>query len=281
MCGVECRGHRRHDALHAVEAELAAVDHLAQVRAGHEAHRQVEDAAILAAAMDGDDVRMLERCREPCLRLEAAHRVRVLRVLGRDDLQRDRPAEVLVGRAVDDSHPAAIEHAVDAVAREERSRLEARQALNGFIHDSRSRGRHPRPCAMVRPSEPSVKAARSARPGDPDPSESVPERPAAWGSRRCAACLLVFWCGAPRLAVGCAFAGRGCGGPLASIPGGREMACGSSAGPLLHNGETRWAGLSSPLEPPGGRRTVVLTGGFTELSVPVLDVLPRCAACAE
>ena len=42
----------------------------------------------------------------------------------------------------------------------------------------------------------------------------------------------------------------------------------------LHNGETRWAGLSSPLEPPGGRRTVVLTGGFTELSVPVLDVLP-------
>ena len=178
VCGVECRGHRRHDALHAVEAELAAVDHLAQVRAGHEAHRQVQDAAILAAAMDGDDVRMLERCREPCLRLEASHRVRVLRVLGRDDLQRDRPAEVLVGRAVDDSHPAAIEHAVDAVAREERSRLEARQALNGFIHDSRSRGRHPRPCAMVRPSEPSVKAARSARPGDPDPSEGVPERPA-------------------------------------------------------------------------------------------------------
>ena len=51
------------------------------------------------------------------------------------------------------------------------------------------------------------------------------------------------------------------------------MACVSSSTPLLHNGETRWAGLSSPLEPPGGRRTVVLTGGFTELSVPVLGVL--------
>ena len=86
--------------------------------------------------------------------------------------------EVLVGRAVDDSHPAAIEHAVDAVAREERPRLEARQALNGFIHDSRSRRRHPRPCVMVRPPEPPVKAARSAGPGDPDPSEGVPERQA-------------------------------------------------------------------------------------------------------
>ena len=32
---------------------------------------------------------------------------------------------------------------------------------------------------------------------------------AARGSRRCAACLLVFWCGAPCLRFGCAFAARG------------------------------------------------------------------------
>ena len=134
--GVERGGHRRDDAQHALEGQLAAVDDLAQVGPGDEAHREVQDAAILAAAVDGDDVRVLERCREPSLRLEPPHRVRVLRVLGRDDLQRDGPVEVLVGRAVDDAHPAAIDHAVDAIAREDRTGLQNRQAFDGLIHDA-------------------------------------------------------------------------------------------------------------------------------------------------
>ena len=56
MGGVERRGHGRDDALHAVEGEFALVDQLAQVRARDEAHRQIEDAAILAGLVDRHDV---------------------------------------------------------------------------------------------------------------------------------------------------------------------------------------------------------------------------------
>ena len=81
-----------------VEIEVPVVDDLAQVRAGHEAHRQVEHAVVLAAAVDRDDVRVLQRGREPGLGLEAGHRVGVLGVLGRDDLQRHGAVQLDVRR---------------------------------------------------------------------------------------------------------------------------------------------------------------------------------------
>ena len=56
--------------------------------------------------------------------LKRATAVCVLRVLGRDDLQRDRAVEVGVGRLVDDAHPAAIEQALDPVAGEHGAGLE-------------------------------------------------------------------------------------------------------------------------------------------------------------
>ena len=120
---VEGRRHRAHHPLDPVETELAPVDDLSQVRAWHVTHRQIEDAVVLAAAVDRDDVGMLERRRQPGLRLEAGHGVRVLRVLGRDDLQCDRALELRVGGLVDQAHPAAVEDAIDAVAGEQRPRL--------------------------------------------------------------------------------------------------------------------------------------------------------------
>ena len=132
--GVERRGDRGRHALHAVQVELALVDDVAQVRAGHEAHRQVEHAVVFAAAVDRDDVRVLQRGRQPRLGLEAGHRVGVLGVLRRDDLQRHGAVELGVGRLVDDPHPAAVEHPLDRVARELRARLQSRQAVSRLIH---------------------------------------------------------------------------------------------------------------------------------------------------
>jgi hypothetical protein len=117
--GRDCGG----DARDPGQVQLALVDHGAQVGAGHEAHRQVEDSLELAAAVDRDDVRVLERGRQPRLGLEARDRVRVLGVLGRDDLQRHGAVQVGIRRLVDDAHAAAVEHPLDAIARELRARL--------------------------------------------------------------------------------------------------------------------------------------------------------------
>ena len=73
--------------------------------------------------------------------LKRAHRIGVLRVLGRDDLERDGPVELFVGRAIDHAHPAALQQALDAVAREDRARLESCQALIGLFHDATSPAR--------------------------------------------------------------------------------------------------------------------------------------------
>ena len=119
----EGRRHRAHHPLDPVEIELAPVDDLSQVGAWHVTHRQIEDAVVVAAPVDRDDVGMLERRGQPGLRLEAGHGVRVLRVLGRDDLQGHRALEFRVGGLVDQTHPAAVEDALDAVPGEQRARL--------------------------------------------------------------------------------------------------------------------------------------------------------------
>src|SRR5919112_1777154 len=91
---------------------------------------------MFAGLMDRDDVGVLERRRESRLGLEASDGIGVLRVLGRDDLQRDGPVELLVGRPVDHAHPATLQQALDAVTREERARLESGQAAIGLFHDA-------------------------------------------------------------------------------------------------------------------------------------------------
>jgi hypothetical protein len=152
--GIERRGNRVGDSLDAVHIELAPVDDLAQVGARHEAHRQVEDALEFPAPVNGDDVRMLQRGRQPGLGLEARDRLRVLGVLGRDDLQRHGPIQLRVRRLVDHAHPAPVEHSLDAVAREQRAGRESRQALGCLIHAPTppvetvaSQRKHPSSCA--------------------------------------------------------------------------------------------------------------------------------------
>ena len=72
--------------------------------------------------------------------LEARDRIRVLGVLGRDDLQRHRAVELDVGGLVDDAHPAAVEHALDPVAREQGpgSSLVRRSLTSSIGHALRS-----------------------------------------------------------------------------------------------------------------------------------------------
>ena len=64
---------------------------------------------------------MIQRRGEPALALEARAEHAVAGEAGREHLQRDRPIERHVRRAVDDAHPSAPGHRVDAVARERRA----------------------------------------------------------------------------------------------------------------------------------------------------------------
>ena len=90
-------------------AEVVAVD---------EPHREVQRAVLLAGAEDRHHVRVVERGRDPRLGDEAPPEARVLRQLGRDQLERDGPLERQVDRRVDDAHATAAEDALDAVAGE-------------------------------------------------------------------------------------------------------------------------------------------------------------------
>jgi hypothetical protein len=122
--GVERGRNRGGDSLDLVHVQLAPVDDLAQVRAWYEAHRQVEDALELPATMNGNDVRVLQRCGQPGFGLEARDGVRVLGVLGRNDLQRHGAVQRRVRGLVDHAHPTAGDDSLDPVAREQRAGLE-------------------------------------------------------------------------------------------------------------------------------------------------------------
>ena len=131
--GVQGAGHLRDDVRDPTQLHRLRVDDLAQVRARHEAHRQVEDALELTAAMDRHYVRVLERRGQAALGLEASDGGLVLRVLGRDDLQRDLAIEVGVDGLVDDAHAAPVQQPLDAVAGEHRAGLEMRQTALGIV----------------------------------------------------------------------------------------------------------------------------------------------------
>jgi hypothetical protein len=89
-----------------------------QVDALDVAHHQVEVAALLARRVHRDHVRVVDRGRDARLALEALAKPGVARPLRRDQLDRDRPAERQLRRAVDDAHTAAPGDRLDAAARE-------------------------------------------------------------------------------------------------------------------------------------------------------------------
>jgi hypothetical protein len=98
---------------------LLALQDRSQIASLDEPHRQVELAVVLARLVDRDHVRVVERCRQPRFAQEALPEALVLGQLRGDQLERDRPVQRYVGRAVHDTHPAAPDQLLNAVAGED------------------------------------------------------------------------------------------------------------------------------------------------------------------
>ena len=107
----------RHEQPHGVlAAELARDDEVLERAAADEPHREEQPLVRLAGLVDGDDVRMVDRGLELSLAAKAGAEDGVLAEVRVEDLQRDRALERQLRRLVDDAHPAAPEHRLDAVA---------------------------------------------------------------------------------------------------------------------------------------------------------------------
>jgi hypothetical protein len=96
----------------------AAREQLLELGAVDVAHGDVQLAGDLAGVVDRDDVRVVDRGGEAGLAQEALAEALVLRELGGEDLQRDRPLEREVVGAEHDSHPAAADEGLQPVAGE-------------------------------------------------------------------------------------------------------------------------------------------------------------------
>ena len=88
----------------------------AQVRALHVTHGDIEMAVRLPRVVDRYDVGVIETGGKLRFTEEARAEALVLRLLGRDQLERDRSSEPRVERPVDDAHAAAPEDRFDLVA---------------------------------------------------------------------------------------------------------------------------------------------------------------------
>ena len=96
-------------------------DDLGEVGALDVAHGEEEDAVVLACLVDRDDVRVVERCRDPRLAQEALAEANVRGEFRSDDLECHLAAEPLLVGAVDRTHPAAPDEGLDPVAGDRRS----------------------------------------------------------------------------------------------------------------------------------------------------------------
>ena len=94
----------------------AADDQLLERAAVEELHRDVVGVLGLAAVVDRDDVRVVERGGVLRLAAEALDELVVVPVAAVEDLDRDAAAELLVFGEVDVGHPAGAELALDPVA---------------------------------------------------------------------------------------------------------------------------------------------------------------------
>ena len=86
-------------------------EHLLEIDAVDEAHRDEQQPVVLARLVHGDHVGVLDRGRDPRLGLEAFAEVGVLGVVGGDQLDRHRTVQRQLGGAVDDPHSAAGDRA--------------------------------------------------------------------------------------------------------------------------------------------------------------------------
>ena len=97
----------------------ALLDQLLEVGALHVAHRDVDEALVVAGVVDRDDVRVVDRGDRLRLADEALAEVGAAAELGRERLQRRLALEQQVLGLVDEAHAAAPEQAGDAVAGED------------------------------------------------------------------------------------------------------------------------------------------------------------------
>ena len=113
--GVERRRHLVEQRQRAGPRERAAGDERRERRAADELHRDEQPVVGLDGLVHGDDVRMLERGLHPALAAEATDELLAGAEARVEELQRRLTADRLVRGEIDGRHPAASEHAVDAV----------------------------------------------------------------------------------------------------------------------------------------------------------------------
>ncbi len=132
---IQGRRHLADDVRHARRWQRAlAIEQRAQVLPGDVTHRDEQAPVRLARVEDGNDVRMIDGRGGPHLPAEPLAERRVPGELGRQDLQRHRPAQPRVERTVDDRHPAAADLLLDLVAGDLRADREVARRQRYLAH---------------------------------------------------------------------------------------------------------------------------------------------------
>src|SRR5262249_1443630 len=93
----------------------------------------LHDEEVLADAVERADVRMRELRNGPRLAREPFAELRIVRELGRQDLDGDEASQPRVARAVHLAHPAGAERLFDLVGTEHRSRSQHDVTLMGSV----------------------------------------------------------------------------------------------------------------------------------------------------
>ena len=108
-------GHFRRDFERAAGRQMSAREHVAELLAPHQLHRDEADTVGFVDLMDDGDVRMLERRRSPRLLNEPLPAVGIGQQFRREHFQRDFPIQPNVDRAIHDAHAAAADLVEDLV----------------------------------------------------------------------------------------------------------------------------------------------------------------------
>ena len=102
----------------ALPRKRPVVDQAAEVGSSDEPGCEEELAVRLSRCVDREDAGVVDGGGQPRFAQEPLAEGVVAGELGCDELQRDRPIERELGRAVDDAHPTAADDALDPVAGE-------------------------------------------------------------------------------------------------------------------------------------------------------------------
>ena len=135
MCGVEPGGNAAEQpgGPPQIQGSLG-LDHAAQVAPLDQAHRQIQEAALVAGVIHLHDVRVLQRCRQSGLPLEPLPEPRVVGEGRRDQLQRALAVERQVMGSVDHAHPATTDLGLDPVPGEDRARADRDVVVGVRVH---------------------------------------------------------------------------------------------------------------------------------------------------